>query len=321
MTERAASGGARTTDREPGSRRVRVLWNAAAGRKGGLPTNAVDEQTLRSLLERHRLGAEVRRTESEDECRLLTREAVELGYDMVVAAGGDGTIGCVARDLIGTNVVLGVLPLGSIMNIARMLGVPRDLEQAAVALSAERVREMDVGEANGVIFYEAASVGLNAAMFREAQHLDEGDYGSPLRTIWVALRYRPARMRIELEQETIHTRALMVTVSNGPYTGVGLTVAPQARPDDGRFDVVVFRHFSKFELLRHLGAIAFGRRRLAPHARTFRSAWVRITSARPLPCRADSHDLGTTPLECHIRPASLRVLVGPEYPIGRSEPT
>jgi diacylglycerol kinase family enzyme len=150
---------------------------------------------------------------------------------------------------------------------------------------------------------------MNAAMFREAQRFDRGDYLSVLRTIWVAIRYRPARMQIELDDRRLRTRALMVTVSNGPYTGAGMTVAPDARIDDGALDVCVFRHFSKLELLTHLATIAFGRRKYSPHVRMYRSRRVRITSATPLPCRADSNDLGMTPVEFVTKPRALRVVV------------
>ena len=101
--------------------------------------------------------------------------------------------------------------------------------------------------------------------------------------------------------------------------GVGMTVAPDARLDDGRFDVTVFRHFSKFELLRHLASITFGRRKYSPHVTTYRSAKVRITSRHPLPARADSHDLGTTPLECVSHHAALRVIVGPDFSDGSAK--
>jgi len=135
------------------------------------------------------------------------------------------------------------------------------------------------------------------------------------RTIWVALRYRPARMHLELDGErVVRTRALMAVIANGPYTGAGMTVAPDARIDDGRFDVRVFRGFSKAELLRHLASIAFGRYRYAPHVSTFHAAAVRVTSAHPLPTRADSHDLGTTPLDVRMRSRVLRV-IGPEQPV------
>lgn len=289
--------------------RARVIWNANAGSKGGIPTNTTDETNLRALLEAHGLADALVASHSEEEARRLTREAVGDGFDLVVAAGGDGTIGVVAEELIGAGTALGVLPLGSIMNIPRMLGLPRDVEAAAAVLTSGIVCPVDIGRARGRPFYEAGSVGLNAAMFREAQRIDSGDWLSIGRAVWVAFRYRPARMTVELDTETIRTRALMTTVSNGPYTGAGLTVAPDAALDDGLFDVRVWRHFSKAELLRHFVSIAFGRRAYSPHVWTYRSARVRIDAARPLRCRADSHDLGATPIEFVVEPRALRVLV------------
>ena len=290
-------------------RRIRVLWNASAGSKGGIPTNGGDEAAIRELMERGRLGDELVRTASPDDARAQADDAVARGYEMVVAAGGDGTVGLVADRLLGSATALAILPFGSVMNIARSLGLPRDPEAAADAIATGTVATVDVGEVAGGPFYEAASVGMNAAMFREAQRFDSGDWSSIVRTLWVAFRYRPARMTIELDDERISTRALMVTVSNGPYTGAGMTVAPGARLDDGRFDVRVFRRFSKPRLLRHLVSIAFGRYRYAPEVDTYRSRVVRVTSAHPLPARADARDLGSTPVEFVTRPAALRVVV------------
>lgn len=312
VSHEAAHQGSSASDQR---RRIRVIWNPGSGQKGAIPTNLTNEATLRELLERHRLGAELHATGSPEDARELTRQAISDGYDAVVAAGGDGTIALVANELLGTPVALGILPLGSVMNIPRMLGLPREIEEAATILAQGVVRSIDVGEANGMPFYEAASVGMNAAMFREAQRFEKGDYGSPLRVLWVAFRYRPARMRLLLDGEPLATRALMVSISNGPYTGLGMTVAPDARLDDGRFDVRIFRHFSKFELLRHLGSIAFGRRSYSPHVSTHRAQVVRVESAHRLPCRADSHDLGTTPLECRVLPGALRVIVASDSPV------
>jgi diacylglycerol kinase (ATP) len=256
--------------------------------------------------------------EAEDEAgaRAAVRAAVADGVDVVVAAGGDGTARLIAEELLGTSTALATLPCGSVMNVARALGVPRDLDAAAALIGRGRIATIDVGEATTtdgrrVRFLEAGSVGMNAAIFREAARFDDGDWTSIVRTIWVALRYRPARMRLHLDDGSIKTRALMVTVSIGPYTGVGMTVAPGARLDDGQFDVRVFRGFSKWELLRHLASIAFGRRRYYPHVSTYRSANVRISSRHPLPARADSTDLGTTPVSFGTLPAALRVVVPP----------
>ncbi|MGZ4894636.1 MAG: diacylglycerol/lipid kinase family protein, partial [Halobacteriota archaeon] len=139
-------------------------------------------------------------------------------------------------------------------------------------------------------------------------------WGAPFKAVLEALRYNPVRMKLLLDDDLhVATRALMVMVSNAPYAGVGMTVAPDARLNDGKFDVRIFSHFSKRELARHLASIAFGRRRYSPRITTHRSANVTVVGKRPLPCRADAHDLGTTPLKCHMRPASLKVIVGPDY--------
>jgi diacylglycerol kinase (ATP) len=290
--------------------RYRVIRNPHAGTKKGIARNAISRDELVVLLERHGLGSDVVETLDKEAARREARRAMHDGIDVVVAAGGDGTIGAVASALLGTDVALGVLPLGSVMNIPRMLGLPRDVDAAAAALATGERRRIDVGEAGGRPFYEAASVGMNAAMFREAQQFEKGDWLSILRTIWVALRYRPARMHIDLDgAQRVRTRALMVVMALGPYIGAGMTVAPEARLDDGKFEVRVFRGFSKPELLRHLAGIAFGRYRYAPHVSTYRAERVRVTSHHPLPCRADSHDLGTTPLEISIRPRVLCVIV------------
>ena len=299
---------------------VPIIWNPRAGEK--VPGNAsgADEARLRELLSANGVRGEVISTESPEDAARVARRAIADGVQLVVAAGGDGTISRLGLELLGKDVALGILPLGTVMNIPRMLGIPRELDEAARVLASRRVAMIDVGEANGRVFFETASVGMNAAMFRAAQHFEEGDWGSPLRVLTVALRFRPARMEITLDAaQRIHTRGLMVTVSNGAYTGMGMTVAPMARLNDGRFDIRVFRHFSKFELLRHMASIMFGRRGFTPHVSTYRSAYVRVDGHRLLPCRADAHDLGTTPLECRVRPASLRVVVGPEFVDGRAE--
>jgi diacylglycerol kinase family enzyme len=76
--------------------------------------------------------------------------------------------------------------------------------------------------------------------------------------------------------------------------------------------VVVFSRFSRLKLVRHFGAIAFGRKRETTEVRTYRSARVRIEGVHPLPCRADAHDLGMTPVEYVVRPGALRVIGGDE---------
>ena len=296
----------------PGSRpRIRVLINPSSGEKAGIPTNTVAENEVRAVLEPYfpGLGADLVVTTSVEETIAAARDAVARHYDRVVAVGGDGTFGVIAGALLGTQTALAVLPLGSVMNVARMLGVPRDLDAAAAIAAAGHVRTIDVGEAKGQLFFEGGSVGLNAAVFREAQRVDAGHYHSLVSALWVLLRYRPPRMVVHLDERVLTTRALALAVANGPYSGLGFTVAPQAELDDGKLEVVIFSRFSRTELIRYFAAIAFGRRRFTANTATYRSTRVKVEGVHPLPCRVDSHDLGSTPVEFVVHRAALRVVV------------
>jgi diacylglycerol kinase (ATP) len=292
------------------SRRIRVLWNPASGRKAGVKTNVeLDEPAMLALLAEHGLGSDLVITRSAAQAIDQARRARDDGVDVLVAAGGDGTVHVVARELVaGGGPALGILPMGSVMNVARSLEIPLELEAAAAVIAEGHVRTVEVGLANGEPFFEAAVVGLHATLFREGDRFDRGDRFALPRGIWLGLRYRPSRIRIELDGRTVRTRALVVSVANGPYTGVAFTVAPEARLDDGCLDVLVFERFSRFELLRHFWSIAVGKRRYEPRVASYRAREVRISSASPLPARADGLPLGFTPVEFGVLPAALRVL-------------
>ncbi len=290
-------------------RRVLVLWNRRAGRKAGIPTNGTDEATLRRVMREHRLGDELFTTDDEAAASRRVAQAVADGYRLVVAAGGDGTAGLIARHVMDTPTALALLPLGSAMNIARSLGIPRELEAAAEVAATGRVRAVDVGSVGGRAFFEIGSIGLSASLFEQAQRIDRGQYSSVLGLLDVLRRFRPVRVRLELDGRPASMHALMIAVANAPYTGLGLTLAPQARLDDGLFDVTVFRGFSRWELIRHLGGIVAGRRRYSPKVATFRASRVRVDARRRLPVRVDADDLGTTPVTFEVRRAALRVVV------------
>src|SRR5690349_1485649 len=137
---------------------------------------------------RAKLGDELIVSSGPEDARAQAADAARRGYDLVVAVGGDGTAGLVASELLGSSTALAILPLGSVMNIARSLGIPRDLEAAADAIASGVIRTIDVGEVRGRPFFEAGSVGMNAAIFKAAQAFDGGDWSAIARTIWTAIR-------------------------------------------------------------------------------------------------------------------------------------
>lgn len=287
-----------------GARRLLVIWNARAGSAEGSEQQALVRRELTAR------GVEAEIFESTSEAAAEARIAAALGerFDAIVAAGGDGTVRSVALQLAGTDVPLGILPLGTAMNIANGLGLPLELDEALAVLAAGRPHPIDLAEADGRPFLEVASVGLAADVLAEATRVKTGRWQAALDLVRRARRYPRTRITLDLDGRIVRTRGLSLVVANSAYTGRGLQVAPGARMDDGLLDVVVFRGFGPYRLGLHLIGTLLGRRS-DPRIRTYRARRIRIESRRPLPVRADSCDQGMTPIGLTVRGSALRVIV------------
>ena len=165
------------------------------------------------------------------------------GDAAVVAAGGDGTVGLVAAELLGTSTGARHPAGGTVMNIARRSASRATSAAAATCWPTGVVRKIDVGEAPRIEpFFEAGSVGMNAAIFREAQRFDDGDRMSIAAD---GLGRPPLPAGPDADRARRRDRPNASADGDGRRTGrtpaPAMTVAPDARLDDGRFDVRVFR--------------------------------------------------------------------------------
>jgi diacylglycerol kinase (ATP) len=236
----------------------------------------------------------------------LGERAVAEHYEVAIVAGGDGTVGGVARALVGTAVTLGILPFGTFMNIARALEIPRDDRHAAAELIAgPTVREIDVGEVGGRVFFEAAGIGLDADAFNATHAIQRGQAGLALAALGAFLRRRSARVRFEIDGRARTHHVLQVVVSNGPWYGWGFEVAPGADLEDGQLDLVLFGD-SKLSVLRELVAAAADRDRPA-RGRRYKGRRITLSATRELTVHADGVVVGTLPQTFTVRPKALRV--------------
>ena len=287
-------------------RRVFVVWNPAAGSKAGMRTNETSEADLRAAMTAHNLGSELFVSPSPEATASRVDAAIAAGYDVIVAAGGDGTARSIASGLLGREAALGMLPLGSAMNLARSLRVPRDLDGAAALIASGRVRAIDVGDVRGQTFYEQVAIGLSADAFAEAQDIDRRRWGAIAGLLRLSSRRR-TRIELDLDGEVRHSRALAIAIANAPFTGIGIELAPDAALDDGLLDVVVFEGLSPLGLARYMLKTLFGGEP-PQRFRTVRARRVKVTAHRPLSVHFDGQEGGETPVEIEIRPGALRVI-------------
>jgi diacylglycerol kinase family enzyme len=191
--------------------------------------------------------------------------------------------------------------------VALTLDIPLDLEGAAAVLAAGHTREIDVGEARGRPFLEAAWVGAGAMVLGGAEEARAGRLGRALEILRWAVKHPRTRVRLQLDGREVRGRAPSIAVANGRFTGRGMELVPQGRLDDGRFDILFYEGFGPLRLAAYLVGVLLGRP-YDQRIRRYRAATVRISAHRPLTVRLDSHDIGTTPIELTTRRAALKVV-------------
>src|SRR5258708_7810716 len=123
------------------------------------------EEIILAELSVYGIKPEVWYTTPEDPGEGLARKAAEEHAELVIAAGGDGTIHAVANGLIGSTSTIGIIPLGTMNNVAHSLNIPFSIAEACAIIAKGDIRAIDVGKINGHIFLEAAGIGLETAIF------------------------------------------------------------------------------------------------------------------------------------------------------------
>jgi len=235
---------------------------------------------------------------------------------LAVAVGGDGTVHEVATACVGTNRVLGILPVGSGNDYVKALGIGTGLAKALEALAVGKTRLVDAGEVNGVRFVNGLGIGFDAevaAGVSEAPAYLGGvgrDLWSVGRLLW-GFECHEAVLRLD-GGKVVEAKTILVAVALGTTYGARFRLAPRARLDDGLFDVVWSEEVSRAEVLRLIPA-AFGSS-LPDHPKvhTVRVRGVEVEMAEEIPAHVDGEILSPTRrFEARVLPGALRVIGSP----------
>ncbi len=267
------------------------------------------------------LASEMRqvRTEIETEPAAisgLAAEAAAEGYDLVIAAGGDGTINCVVNGLGDSGVPLGIIPLGTGNVLAHHLGIPvNSIEGAIQVLYEARVASIDVATVNGRRFLLMAGFGFDAAVVEAVSPKVKDVLGTMAyapAVLQQLLRYAPTRFRLTLDEGAIcEIKAYAVIVANCGTYAYNFRIAPEAAIDDGLLDVLVFEaeKGSTLHLIGQALDSLLERRLLGTDLIYFRSARVRVESDPPVRMQTDGDVFCETPVDIEVLPGALKLLV------------
>ena len=226
--------------------KIRFILNPKSGK------NPPDLDHLARTIQLNFPGADMRLTKAPGHATELAREAVSLGFENVVAIGGDGTINETARGLLGSQTALGIIPRGSGNGLAREIGMPLLFEEAVMRLQRAERTLCDTGTANGELFLNLAGVGIEAAI--AWQFMEQGKTGA--RGKWpyfkigakTVFSYHPHTLELSIDGQTSTLAPLTLVFANGRQYGSNFKIAPHASLTDGNLDMITIHNAPKWKL-------------------------------------------------------------------------
>ena len=244
------------------------------------------------------------------------RRAAAAGSDLIVAAGGDGTVSAVAGGLAGTDTPLAVLPLGTLNHFAKDLGMPLTVPEAVKVIAAREVKRIDVAEVNGRVFINNSSIGLypEVVMSRVEQQKTRKRskwWAFFLATLHVLRRFPLLSMRMVTTEREVCSKTPFVFVGNNEYLVEVLRLGSRAKLDQGHLGLYTVKCTSRWKmffilmraLLQKLNAVEDF------EAVNAREAWIDVPKRR-LPVAVDGEVVTMkSPLHYRIRQSALTVVV------------
>lgn len=278
-----------------------------------------DLSSLTDRLSRGGLSVTCEAVEHPDTIADSIRERA-AGFDLVILAGGDGTMNSAADALIEVDRPFAILPMGTGNDLARTLGLPLDLHAACDVIVEGWLQPVDVGRVNGKLFFNVASLGLSVEVSRRLTPSYKRRWGVLAYAFasWQAIRNsRPFRAEIRCDGQIVRMKSVQIAVGNGRHYGGGMTVDEEATLNDGRLHLYSLRPRHLLHYLLMLPALRAGRQRGWPGVLTLSGRVIEISTRRRKPVNTDGELTTYTPARFDVLPGALSVVVPKAYVLAR----
>jgi YegS/Rv2252/BmrU family lipid kinase len=219
--------------------------------KAGSAKNILDMDFLRTFFGETDYSLSVKYSEYKKQAILLTRDSIEEGAQTIVACGGDGTINEIASCLVGTNIKLGIIPIGSGNGLASHLMIPSSIEKAIEVILKNEIISIDVGKINERYFFSNTGMGFDANVIMNYEALKKRTLMGYLKASVKSFNeFKKERdVRIAIDKDDNIPNPFLVFISNSNELGFNISLTPKASLMDGQLDVLIVPELSKMKML------------------------------------------------------------------------
>ncbi len=265
---------------------------------------------LKKHLDHSRFEYEICETKTAGHAKRLAKEAIQSGFDIIAAVGGDGSVNEVAEVLIGTDKVLGIIPAGSGNGFATHLGISRNTKQAINYLNQAKPIKIDTCRLNDRIFVNVAGVGFPACVaYKSRQNKFRGFWGYFRTSFIETFKYKMQSYRLKIDGKKFQRDCFCIEVANASMFGYNMKIASNANMADGLLDVVIIKKVPKWRYLFSMWRFITGTVHKSHLTETFTAKEVEIELPAASPVHVDGEGfLANGKLKFSINRLSLNVL-------------
>ncbi|HMS34461.1 MAG TPA: diacylglycerol kinase family lipid kinase [Ignavibacteria bacterium] len=301
-------------------KRIHIVFNpAAAGGKAGENKNRILSEFRREFGNKF----EFSETLSGIDAARIAGEAVEAGYEVIVAVGGDGTINQVVNGILqssghnSSQTKLGIISFGTGQGFSQSMGMPKDLASQIRVIKNDFSRYVDVGKINyegdhsAGYFINEFQLGIGGKLNDSISPLTKklfGRFAFGYEAVKTLFNYKASEIKIEAEQISKTENVIGVIVANGSYTGGGMKLTPEALLNDGLFDVLIIEDMPLAARLRSFSKIYSGRHIRLPAFKLFRTRELRFVYGNGLSAESDGELIHDKCISSEVIPSALNVI-------------
>lgn len=292
--------------------RANLIFNPASGQIW----NPFKPEIVQEYLNSKGWDLTVSKTGQQGDGTRIAHKSVKEKYDVVIAAGGDGTINEVVQGLAGSNTVLAILPVGTTNVLARELKIPLNFQEALNVIPDGNIIQMDLGLINNRYFLLMAGIGFDAELVNEVDsNLKKltGIIAFAATSPVTMFKHKPAKMVITIwdkhgKKKKLKRNCYQVLISNVPTYATDLVVATSARFDDGLLDVDIFRSKKLHDFAWKLISIAFNKKSDETITESYKFSKMTIKTSPPMAIQLDGDSAGYTPASIEVKPKYLKII-------------
>lgn len=306
----------------------KLNWIAIVNMAAGGGKTKKDWPSIAQILQREGIRYEPCFTDRRLHASIIARNKIKEGYSKIIVVGGDGTMNEVINGVFAqkrihtTEVMLGMISVGTGNDWARTFNIPSDYEGAVRTIKQQKTFIQDAGLVNyrkngkewNRYFINIAGMGFGARVVERANRSKEkGKSGALLyfyNIFYSLLQYRSKKAVIEIDGTAFDRKVFLLNVGIGKYNGGGMIPVPHAVADDGLYSITLIKKIGKLNVLANIKKLYNGTITSHSKVETYMARSVQINASPKLKIETDGESLGHGPVRFEIIPRSVRVISG-----------